>query len=1258
MAPGLKIFHRGLILVGVPFVLGLLLIGGLSVLLYESDRDQLQESVYRKIAAVNARILLLTVETPYYLISSIRFGSDDIYQIYESKHDEFRKNQVKLIRLLKKTPDLADGANEIQENIETVMRFTEGIAADRKGNLPGLIMQVSNVMDSFEQEKKSALEHLSKMMRAGEIRTREMEEKQARIRRQQSLLLAAGILANLAAGVLLALFFRAGIARRLNIISQNTIALSGGGVIAEPLAGSDEIAQLDQAFHAMDHDLKQAARRERELFENASDVICVLDYADRFQKVNRAASRVWGYSPEELGSMTLTQILHDDDCNAFADQVARGKLTGEPFTFENRMVRAGGAQIETSWSAFWSQLDRQLYCVVHDITERKATERMKQKFLAMVSSDLKRPLSAMSACVSILAGSESGGLPPMAVDKLKVTGKNLQRLLGLVNDLLQITELESTGIDIKKEWCDGEELLVRSLQEVEAVAVRQGVKLEALTCQLQWLVDPNRIVQVLVNLLSNAIKFSPAGETVILSAEQRGDMIEVRVKDRGRGVPESHRAAIFEKFKQVEAADGKRKSGTGLGLPICKQIVEDHGGSIGVESSEGEGSTFWFQIPRDETVSMKIKLASRKEIEEQENTESQTAQAAETAQAAQNDQTAQNKFLPDGSPIRKEGLQGLKEKLSGNIRLGVKGAILVGLPLVFELILVGTMSAVLFQVDHVRKDELHFRNIAFQTSKLSNMYFVMAMGAISEAQEKDWVLFREGYESSRRTLSDLEKLCKNDRSASNYLSIVRSQEKSLAEWVHTGEKYLEKYGRTNVNFRRAMGGKERMLPSVMKINRSLEKLCDESEKKEFVSPERQKTLRLRQIQILICGLAANVAGSLALALFFSTDIVSRLQILADNAMRLAREKPLNALLAGKDEIAVLDRTFHETAAALAEARKKERAVFDNSQDVICALNAQGCFVSVNPAAEKLWAYKKDELVGRRFADMVAAESARRVVEVLETGADSRGEIELSTGKKDGVFVQVLWSYARTAPEGDIACVVHDITAIKELERIKQEFLAMVSHDLRTPLTSILGITKLILAGAFGTVEERARGILERISRSGDQLLELINDLLDIEKLEAGKMQLVLEEVNLIEVVRLSVSTARDKARVVLELDNLPEPIYSKADRDRLQQAIVNVLNYFLDASTSTVMLSAAAKDGMLEIIVSAGAALLSQKALESLFDRFATVAGLSVSEAGSGSGLALPVAAKIIESHGGIITVVAEERSATIKMAVPLLSAS
>jgi len=133
---------------------------------------------------------------------------------------------------------------------------------------------------------------------------------------------------------------------------------------------------------------------------------------------------------------------------------------------------------------------------------------------------------------------------------------------------------------------------------VQHIARQYSVSIDTTDTDAHVYADSARLVQVLVNLLSNAIKFSPAGSVVHVSVNDTADWLELRVADQGRGIPLSQKESIFEKFKQVEAADSKEKGGTGLGLPICKKIIEQHGGTIGVDSKEGKGSTFWFRIPK------------------------------------------------------------------------------------------------------------------------------------------------------------------------------------------------------------------------------------------------------------------------------------------------------------------------------------------------------------------------------------------------------------------------------------------------------------------------------------------------------------------------------------------------------------------------------------------------------------------------------------------------------------------------------------
>jgi signal transduction histidine kinase len=140
-------------------------------------------------------------------------------------------------------------------------------------------------------------------------------------------------------------------------------------------------------------------------------------------------------------------------------------------------------------------------------------------------------------------------------------------------------------------------IVQQAVESLKELAESNGVKVEFENIEVELLADPDRLTQVLINLISHAIKYSESGQTVSIQRVDCQDWLEVRIIDQGRGIPASAQARIFERFQQVETDDSKRKGGTGLGLAICKSIIEQHGGSIGVESEPGKGSSFWFRLP-------------------------------------------------------------------------------------------------------------------------------------------------------------------------------------------------------------------------------------------------------------------------------------------------------------------------------------------------------------------------------------------------------------------------------------------------------------------------------------------------------------------------------------------------------------------------------------------------------------------------------------------------------------------------------------
>lgn len=234
----------------------------------------------------------------------------------------------------------------------------------------------------------------------------------------------------------------------------------------------------------------------------------------------------------------------------------------------------------------------------HEMAEQvAAAQRMKQAFVTTMSRQFRVPISATKEFLGELSQGTDETLSERARTRAEKNEQSLERLIGLINELLALKTPGVSRIQIEPRPCSLFYVIQSSIDSVSALADKNGIRLESGDTQAEAYADPDRIVQVLVNLLSNAIKFSPSHSSVVVSTATIGDQVEIRIRDAGRGVPAHLRHSIFERFQQVASTDATEKGGTGLGLPICREIVELHGGSIGVESEEGKGSTFWFRLP-------------------------------------------------------------------------------------------------------------------------------------------------------------------------------------------------------------------------------------------------------------------------------------------------------------------------------------------------------------------------------------------------------------------------------------------------------------------------------------------------------------------------------------------------------------------------------------------------------------------------------------------------------------------------------------
>ncbi|MGE6993853.1 ATP-binding protein [Pseudomonas sp. NPDC047961] len=239
--------------------------------------------------------------------------------------------------------------------------------------------------------------------------------------------------------------------------------------------------------------------------------------------------------------------------------------------------------------------------VAVDMSLRRRMEQMKTEFISTVSHELRTPLTGIRGALGMLVGGVAGHIDEGARPLLDIAHKNSERLVRLINDILDIEKLEAGRLPFHFSRCDVQALTEQALADLKPYADEYGVRLTltlpAGPLQAEGNLDPDRFTQVMANLLSNAIKHSPAGGVVSVDLRLHGGSLEIGVQDQGQGIPADFRSRIFERFAQADSSDARKRGGTGLGLAITRSLVQQMHGRIGFDSQEGQGTRFWLRLP-------------------------------------------------------------------------------------------------------------------------------------------------------------------------------------------------------------------------------------------------------------------------------------------------------------------------------------------------------------------------------------------------------------------------------------------------------------------------------------------------------------------------------------------------------------------------------------------------------------------------------------------------------------------------------------
>lgn len=371
----------------------------------------------------------------------------------------------------------------------------------------------------------------------------------------------------------------------------------GDEVNVDELERIDIIECIRYLFKRRDNIIEELREKEKAIVEFSDDIVISLDANLKISSTNPSATRLLNYSAEELLAHPITAFILPEDLEKSEKGLGNARGIKKEIVFENRLKKKDGSSIDLFWQVEWSRTANVFFCIAHDITSRKNSERAKQEFVAMLSHDLRSPLGAIQGSLALLKAGAMGALSEQAMTRISSAERIANQLIRLINDLLDIEKAEAGKFELVKEEFAIEDMLSQSVESVQTLADQKKITLQKPDLSQKIIADKDRLFRVLVNLLSNAIKFSPEGSTVAVEAELKTAFLEIRVRDQGRGISKADQARVFDRFQQVEAADATIKGGSGLGLAICRTIVEKHGGTINVDSEIGKGSTFKFKLP-------------------------------------------------------------------------------------------------------------------------------------------------------------------------------------------------------------------------------------------------------------------------------------------------------------------------------------------------------------------------------------------------------------------------------------------------------------------------------------------------------------------------------------------------------------------------------------------------------------------------------------------------------------------------------------
>jgi signal transduction histidine kinase len=396
--------------------------------------------------------------------------------------------------------------------------------------------------------------------------------------------------------------------RSLNTIYENCIRHSSGSELLPPEAGIDELATLDQSFRKMFETVTTVLKAEKDLLHNTQDAMFALDRTGSFVTANRSTEQLIGKvsgksiadilapsSKLDLNALLTTSEQNCEDGAGDREGSSTKHLRNSAEQQRLLVLDANGEMRPLEATIHWSMEDEAFYVTARDISNEIETEQLKTEFFRRVNEHLTKPILDLSQTVTNLTKGVYGDLADKGVSALSRADSSLKRLLHMLTDLRSFSEAERASLSVDLAPTNVSSLISNTIAEMTPFAAEKNIRMNFQdgAKDLEFPLDGNRMAQVLVNLLSNAVKFSEDHSAVtVKTLLLRDRQLLISVIDQGRGISNDDMPKLFNRFQQTRKTDSSVLGGSGLGLFICREIVEKHGGQISVLSAPGEGAEF------------------------------------------------------------------------------------------------------------------------------------------------------------------------------------------------------------------------------------------------------------------------------------------------------------------------------------------------------------------------------------------------------------------------------------------------------------------------------------------------------------------------------------------------------------------------------------------------------------------------------------------------------------------------------------------